>query len=80
MSYRLKQVIEELDGGGAIIEDEDLIAETLNEDLGLNIHHDLVITTQETREIRGLLDLLTKSKDKYVRKSAKWCISRLQFE
>lgn len=57
MSYLLKTVLDELEGGGMITTDDDLVIETLNNDLGLNIHHDKVFTT---KEIEILLDTILK--------------------
>ena len=55
MSYKLKTVLDELEGGGMIATDDDLVIETLNEDLGLNIHHDLVITSEEAAILKNAL-------------------------
>lgn len=78
MSYKLQEILEELDGAGMIAVDEDRTVETLNESFGINIHHDLVITSHEAREIRGLLDYLTNHEDEYIRKSSKFCIELLE--
>lgn len=58
MSYKLKSVLDELEGAGMITTDDDLVIETLNSDLGLNIHHDLVITSQEKSTLRNALTAL----------------------
>lgn len=47
MSYKLKTVLDELDGAGMIAVDDDLTIETLNEYFGINIHHDRVLTSEE---------------------------------
>lgn len=58
MSYKLKSVLDELEGAGMITTDDDLVIEALNSDLGLNIHHDLVITSQEKSTLRNALTAL----------------------
>lgn len=58
MSYKLKDVLDELEGGGMITTDDDLVVATLNGDLGLNIHHDLVITSEEKSIMRNALTAL----------------------
>lgn len=58
MSYKLKTVLDELEGGGMITTDDDLVIETLNNDLGLNIHHDLVITSQEIKILKNAVTYL----------------------
>lgn len=58
MSYKLKTVLDELEGAGMITTDDDLVVETLNDDLGLNIHHDLVITSNESAILRNALTAL----------------------
>lgn len=58
MSYKLKTVLDELEGGGMITTDDDLVIKTLSEDLGLNIHHDLVITAEERHVLRNALTAL----------------------
>ena len=58
MSYKLKTVLDELEGGGMITTDDDLVVTTLNDDLGLNIHHDLVITSEEKAILRNALTAL----------------------
>lgn len=58
MSYKLKTVLDELEGGGMITTDDDLVIKTLNDDLGLNIHHDLVITAEESHVLRNALTAL----------------------
>jgi len=58
MSYKLKDVLDELEGGGMITTDDDLVVATLNDDLGLNIHHDLVITSEEKSIMRNALTAL----------------------
>ncbi len=81
MSYKLSTVIVELNTVGMISVDEDnldYVGEFLNNDMGLNVHHDLVITSHEAREIRGLLDYLTTHEDEYIRNSSKFCIELLE--
>ena len=58
MSYKLKTVLDELESGGMITTDDDLVIEILNQDLGLNIHHDLVITSEEKQLLRNALTAL----------------------
>lgn len=58
MSYLLKEVIDSLDGAGFIMCDEDLAFESLNDELGLNVHHDIVITAHEIQTLRDALTSL----------------------
>lgn len=81
MSQKLSTVIVELHSAGMISVDDDnldYVGELLNNTMGLNPHHDLVITSHEAREIRGLLDYLTSHEDEYIRKSSKFCIALLE--
>lgn len=55
MSYKLKTVLDELEGAGMITTDEELVIGTLNNDLGLNIHHDLVIDAEEKQVLKTAL-------------------------
>lgn len=58
MSYKLYTVLDELEGAGMTTTDDDLVIETLNKDLGLNIYHDLVITSNESAILRNALTAL----------------------
>ena len=58
MSYLLKEVIDNLDGAGFIMCDEDLAFESLNDELGLNVHHDIVITSPEIAVLGNALTSL----------------------
>ena len=53
MSNKLKDVIEALDGNGAVLTDDDQIVEGLNRELGLNIHSDIVITRHEINILKN---------------------------
>jgi len=55
MSYKLNTVVDFMDGNGLIITDEDLLTESLNSGMGLNLYHDLVITAHEASKIRNAL-------------------------
>ena len=55
MSYKLNTVVDFMDGNGLIITDEDLLTESLNSGMGLNLYHDLVITAHEVNKIRNAL-------------------------
>ena len=60
MSYLLKEVIDNLDGAGFIMCDENLAFESLNDELGLNVHHDIVITSHEVVLLKTALDELLR--------------------
>lgn len=81
MSVSLKEVFDGMVDIGIIFPgNEDDVMEFLNKQYGLNVHHDLIITSHEAREIRGLLSFLQDNEDEYIRKSSKWCIERLTIE
>lgn len=52
MSYLLKTVLDELEGGGMVTTDDDLVIETLDE-LGISIRHDVVISANEIGILRN---------------------------
>ena len=58
MSYKLYTVLDKLEGAGMTTTDDDLVIEILNKDLGLNIYHDLVITSNESAILRNALTAL----------------------
>ena len=60
MSYLLKEVIDNLDEAGFIMCDENLAFESLNDGLGLNVHHDIVITAHEVVLLKTALDELLR--------------------
>jgi len=58
MSCKLKTLLHKLDGAGMIAVDDDMTIETLNEAFGINIHHDLVITSDEVKTLKNALGAL----------------------
>ena len=58
MGYKLQTLLNELDGAGMIAVDDDMTIETLNESFGINIHHDLVITSDEVKELKDAIGAL----------------------
>ena len=65
MAYKLKVVLDELEGGGMITTDGGLVIQTLNDELGINIHHDLVITSHEAQILKnGLTAFLVFALDR----------------
>ena len=58
MGYKLKTILDELDGAGMIAVDDDMTIETLNEAFGINIHHDLVITSEEINQLKNIIGAL----------------------
>ena len=80
MAYKLIDLVENLDSQGILMIDDDVTIQALNDSFGINIHHDLVITSHEAREIRGLLDYLLNflpSEEEVVKNSARHCIKLL---
>lgn len=81
MSYKAKEIIDSLVDVGVIFEsNEDEVMEYLESKSGIDILHDIVITSDEAREIRGLLCFLSLHEDEYIRSSANWCAKLLEKE
>lgn len=55
MAYKLKTILDGLDGAGMIAVDDDLTIETLNEYFGINIYHDRVFTSPEVDILRDTI-------------------------
>ena len=58
MSYKLRTVLDELEGGGMITTDDGLVVDTLNNDLGLNLYHSLGITPIEKQKLKNAITAL----------------------
>lgn len=58
MSYTIRTLLDELEGGGMITTDDDLVVDTLNNDLGLNLYHSLVITAIEKQKLKNAITTL----------------------
>lgn len=58
MSEKLSTIIDEFEDVGIIMTNKDEIIEFMNDELGLNVHHDIVITSPEIQTLRDALTSL----------------------
>lgn len=63
MSYKLIDILEELDGAGMIAVDEDTTIETLNDYFGINMYSDVVLTSEEVNTLTDVLSTLREYAD-----------------
>ena len=84
MSYKLNTVVDFMDENGMIITDEDLMIKQLNSRLGLNFHHDIVITSHEVQALKNALVALQilalSNSDEFLEKLADKALAILEEE